>query len=117
MAALTPALAARMGGADLNPTITPTAVTGDTIPAGCCLLVKNGAGAPITVTWKAPSGTAGNGMSFADLALTPQVPATTGLVKFGPFPATPWADPSTGLVTLVCSSVTTITVKAVQDTD
>jgi hypothetical protein len=115
MTALTPKVSARMGGQDLNPT--QTAANGDTIPAGCSLLVKNASGAAITVTWVAPSGTGPAGTSLANLALTPQVPLTTGLVKFGPFPASPWADPATGLVTFNYSATASVTVQAVQDTD
>lgn len=115
MTALTPVLSARMGGGDLNPTVTPA--NGDTIPAGCCLLVKNASAGPITVTWVAPSGTGPSGTSLANLALTPAVPITTGLVKFGPFPFTPWADPATGLVTFNYSATASVTVKCVQDSD
>jgi hypothetical protein len=115
MTALTPALSARTGGADINPTTTPA--NGDTIPAGCSLLVKNASGSPVTVTWVAPSGTGPAGTSLANLALTPAVAATTGLQLFGPFPASPWADPATGLVTFNYSATASVTVKAVQTTD
>jgi hypothetical protein len=115
MTALTPALSARLGGADLNPTTTPA--NGDTIPAGCCLLVKNASASPITVTWVAPASTGPGGTSLANLALTPAVPITTGLVLFGPFPSYPWADPATGLVTFNYSATASVTVKAVQTTD
>jgi hypothetical protein len=117
MTDLTPVVAARLGGADLNPT--QAAANNDTIPAGpkTWLLVKNGSGSPVTLTWKAPTGTGPGGTSYADLALTPAVPATTGLVMFGPFPATPWADPATNLVKFTYSATASVTVKAVQTTD
>jgi hypothetical protein len=116
MTALSPSQVSRVGGADIS-TGMVAAANGDTIPAGCALHVKNGSGSPVTVTWVAPAGTGPSGTSLANLALTPVVAATTGDVIFGPFPAVPWGDPNTGLVTFNYSAVTTVTVKALQIQD
>lgn len=116
MTALAPSQVSRMGGADIS-TGMVAATNGDTIPAGCHLHVKNGSGAAITVSVTMPAGTGPVGTTIATQALTPTVAATTGDQIFGPFPAYPWADPNTGLVSFSYSAVTTVTVKALQIQD
>lgn len=116
MTALTPTQVGRMGGADTKAGAV-AATNGDTIPAGCHLHVINGSAGAITVTWVAPAGTGPSGTSLANLALTPTVAATTGDMIYGPFDATPWADPTTGLVTFNYSATATVTVKALQIQD
>jgi hypothetical protein len=116
MTALSPRQVARTGGQDIAGGMV-AAANGDTIPAGCSLHVKNASGAPITVTWVAPAGTGPSGTSLANLALTPTVGATTGDCEFGPFPATPWADPSTGLVTFNYSATASVTVNCLLHQD
>lgn len=116
MTALTPSQIARTGGADISAGMV-AATNGDTIPAGCHLHVKNAGGTPVTVTWVAPAGTGPSGTSLANLALTPTVAATTGDNIYGPFDATPWADPTTGLVTFNYSATASVTVRALQVAD
>jgi hypothetical protein len=116
MTALSPSQVSRVGGADIS-TGMVAAANGDTIPAGCALHVKNASGSAVTVTWVAPAGTGPSGTSIANLALTPTVGATTGDCIFGPFPATPWADPNTGLVSFNYSATASVTVKALQIQD
>lgn len=69
--------------------------------------VKNASGSPITVTVSDPGLTAsGNSPTLA----TVSVPATTG-ERLIPVPAAA-ADPSTGLATVICSAVTSVTIGA-----
>jgi hypothetical protein len=116
MTALSPSQVSRLGGADISTGMVASA-NGDTIPAGCCLHVKNSGGTVGTVTVVAPTGSGAYGMSYANLALTPTVAATTGDMIYGPFPAgSPFVDPATGLVTFNYSGGT-LTVKALQIQD
>ena len=118
MTALAPSQVSRMGGADIS-TGMVAATNGDTIPAGCCLHVKNGSAGAVTVTVVAPAAAVGGyGMPYGNLALTPVCAATTGDTIYGPFPAAhPAVDPSTGLVTFNYSATATVTVKALQVQD
>lgn len=98
-AGLAVSFAAASGGGD---TFTPDKDT--------YLHVKNASGAPITVTIVTPR-TDPIGNPVADNAIS--VPATTGDVRIGPFPAEIYADPTTGLATVTYSGVTSLTVAAV----
>lgn len=71
------------------------------------LQVKNGSGAPITVTVQTP-GTV-DGLAVADLTVT--VPATTGDKKIGPFPVGVY-NQAGDVVYVDFSAVTTVTVGA-----
>lgn len=73
------------------------------------LWVKNGSGAPITVTVVVP-GTF-YAQNLADIAVS--VPATTGERLIGPLDRK-LADPSTGVVNITYSGVTSLTVAAVK---
>lgn len=69
--------------------------------------INNGGGASITATFATP-GTVG-GLTIADGGGS----VTNAQSRlFGPFPAELYADPTTGLVTLTYSGVTTVTVGA-----
>lgn len=97
-AAITPSFAAATGGGD-------TFVPGRNV----CLRVKNGSGSPITVTVVTPrNDQVGN--AVADNTFS--VPATTGDVTAGPWPAEIYADPVTGVANITYSGVTTLTVAA-----
>jgi hypothetical protein len=73
------------------------------------LHVRNGSGAPITVTVLTP-GNDKYGQARPDIAVS--VPATTGERIIGPFPAD-LADPADGLVAITYSGVTSLTVTAI----
>lgn len=67
--------------------------------------VNNGGGAPITVTFATP-GTIG-GLAIADAGGS----VTNAQSRlFGPFPAELYQDPTTGLVIVTYSAVTTVTI-------
>jgi hypothetical protein len=110
MAALIVYQIARAGTATTP--VTPTASTGDTISNPddrTFVKVNNAAGSPITVTVSDPGTTpSGNSPTLS----TVSVPATTG-ERYIPVPAAA-ADPSTGLATIICSSVTSVTIVAVR---
>jgi hypothetical protein len=101
--------------AGLGPTYAAATGGGDAmaVGSGMFLHIKNGGGAPITVTLVVPAA-----RTFEpNVAITsPQisVPATTGDRMIGPVDAVTFADPVTGLCTLTYSAVTTVTVAAVQ---
>lgn len=67
----------------------------------------NGGGAPITITFATPG-------SIAGLATADETRSVTNAQTwdFGPFPAEIYADPTTGLVIVTYSAVTTVTVGA-----
>jgi hypothetical protein len=90
--------------------VTPTVTVGDTIAAPddrTYVQVKNASGSPITVSVSDP-GTTPSG-NLATIA-TVSVPATTG-DKLIPVPASA-ADPATGLATVICSAITSVTIGA-----
>jgi hypothetical protein len=100
-AGLTPSFAAATGGGDA---FTPDNNT--------FLRVKNASGSPITVTVVTPR-TNRFGNAIADNTFS--VPATTGDVLAGPFPAEEYADPAnSGLTTITYSGVTSLTIAAIQ---
>jgi len=67
--------------------------------------VNNGGGSPITVTFATPGTVAGLGIADGGGSVTN---AQSRL--FGPFPAPIYADPTTGLVIVTYSGVTTVTI-------
>jgi len=112
-AVLTVVEISRAGKAVTYPMVTPTATNGNKFlnDGKTFLRVKNGSGAPITVTIETP-GTV-DGQALADLVIT--VAATgdgTGLDDqvIGPFTAI--YNQTDGYVWAVCSAVTTVTVGA-----
>lgn len=72
-------------------------------------MVKNGSGSPINVTVVVPGNTK-YGLANPDPSIAVAAGATT---LIGPLPVD-LGDPTTGLVTVICSSVTTVTIGAVQ---
>jgi hypothetical protein len=100
---------ARVGVA---PTYAACTGGGDAAPVGDrnWIQVKNGSGAPITVTVATnPSG----GAPFAGTALATEsfsVPATTGDIVYGPLTPQLFADPTTGMATITYSGVTSLTI-------
>ena len=92
----------RVVGTDLT-SANPTATTGDTVPVGSKVLVSNGSGSSITVTVVVP-GNDTYGSARPDFTKTV---AAGALTQLGPFP-NDLADPATGLVTVICSSVSSV---------
>ena len=109
MAVLTPQDILRTG---LTPSFAAaTASTGDTLvnDERCFVRVKNASGSPITVAAQPTRVVDG-------LAATPRtvsVPATTGDVSIGPFPAADYND-TNNVVTVICSSVTSVTIAVIR---
>lgn len=101
-AGLTPSFASATGGGD---TFTPDSDT--------YLRIKNASGAPITVTVVTPR-TDAVGNAVADNTIT--VPATTGDVIAGPWPAEIYADPATAVASITYSGVTSLTIAAIKPT-
>jgi hypothetical protein len=106
MAALTPQTTAVVGTTltSYNPTVT----TGDTVPIGAKVIVHNASGAGITVTVVTP-GNDQYGNSRPDIAT---VVAAGAKAQFGPMPLD-LADPTTNVVTLICSAVASVTLHVV----
>ena len=108
MAALTVQTASR-DGIDVSG-VTPTASTGDTFAntGSEFLLVRNGSGAPITVTFDITATL--DAQTVTDRAVT----VGAGVKKLiGPFP-TGWYNDGNASVKATCSAVTTVTVAAVK---
>jgi hypothetical protein len=100
----------QIGIAGTSVTLTAAAGGGDAVSADdrTFLIVTNGGGSPITVTIVIP-GTY-YGVAIAD----PTVSVTNATTKYiGPLPSQ-IADPTTGLVSVTYSGVTTVTVAAVR---
>ena len=108
MAALATQSVAAPGGN--GPTYAAAAGGGDTATPGMTtyLEVKNGAGAPITVT--IPRYPALDPEGVAETPLVVTVPATTGYKLIGPLYPGRYQNPSTGNVDIAYSAVTTVTV-------
>ncbi|MGW6739724.1 hypothetical protein ACWGDX_03075 [Streptomyces sp. NPDC055025] len=108
MAVLTPQAVTLAG---INPTYAAAASGGDKVAPGerTFIHVKNGAGAPITVTLTATATV--RGQSVANLTVS--VPAS-GERMIGPLPGDLLASPSDGLVAIGYSSATTVTVAALR---
>ena len=94
--------------AGLASTLSPaTASTGDTFkPSADFIVVNNGGGAPITATVTVP-GNLVTGDAYPDKAYTIGAGAKTYIPVLREY-----RNPSTGLCTVVCSSVTSVTVGA-----
>ena len=108
MALLTPQ---QISIAGIAPTYAAAAGGGDTIAPDdrTFLHVKNGSGASITVTVVTP-GTVG-GLAIADLSVAVAAGADR---MVGPLTAALFADPTTGLVPVTYSGVTSLTVAALR---
>lgn len=93
-------------------TLAAAAGGGDTVAPNdrLFLWVKNASGSPITVTVVVP-GTY-FGQALPDVAVS--VPATTGERMIGPLDSR-LADPSTGVISITYSAVTSVTVAAVKN--
>lgn len=89
-----------------------TVTTGDKFLPGdrTFIEVVNGSGSDITCTITTPNTSIG-GAAIADIAVT----VTAGERRhIGPFPREHFAAASDGLATVVCSSVTTVTIAAIK---
>lgn len=110
MAALTVQQPTRTGA--VITTATPTVTTGDTFAndGKVWLRVANGSGSSINVTVTAYAA------ALPGLVASNNVVAVAaGAAKdIGPFPPSGFTDPSTGLATVVCSAVTTVTIAALR---
>lgn len=105
MANLTPQTVTVLG--TLLTAVAPTATVGDTVPVGSRVTVRNGAGSPINVTLVTPGNDA-YGTARPDVV----VAVANGTAKaFGPMPADLGDPANSNLVTLICSSITTITLE------
>jgi hypothetical protein len=71
--------------------------------------VNNGGGSPITVTFATPGSIGGNAIADGGGSVT-----NAQSRMFGPFPASLYADPVTGLVTTTYSAVTSVTIGVFQ---
>lgn len=109
MALLTRQSASGLDGATIT-SVTPTVTTGDTLVGGQSvhLLVNNGSGAPINVTLTTPETVEGS-LAVADRVIA----VAAGALREIPVPSR-YNDRTTGLATVVCSAVTTVTIAAVQ---
>lgn len=98
MAALTTQVVPHAG---VTPTLTSSlgGTSGNTAPcgSGLGLMLVNGAASTVVITLHVPAATTVDGLSISNRTFT--LPATSGSVSFIPLPASPFADPVTGLVT------------------
>jgi len=81
--------------------------------ANMFLQVKNGSGAPITVTLNVPAARVYE-PNVAITSPTVSIPATTGDKMIGPIDAATFADPTTGLCSITYSGVSSLTVAAIK---
>lgn len=96
----------------LVPTYAAVAASDTFVPdADTFIFVKNTNAATRTVTITTP-GTLAGGLAVADAVGT--VGATTGELMMGPFPGNYYADPTTGLATVVCSATTNVTIACIR---
>lgn len=97
--------------AGINTTLAAAAAAGDKFlpDSHTYLHVKNTNAATRTVTIVTPR-TVAPDITMGDVAVV--VPATTGDVKIGPFPADLFADPADGLASITYSSEVGVTVGA-----
>jgi hypothetical protein len=100
--------------AGLAPTYAAAAGGGDTFAVGqgqaVFLHVKNASGSPITVTVDDPNSQPPESAATFNPDLSVSVPATTGDRMIGPINAERFVNPSTGLVSVTYSGVTSLTV-------
>jgi hypothetical protein len=73
--------------------------------------IKNSSGSPITATVTTP-GVGPGGVAVPDIPVA-SIPATTGTAFVGPLNSA-LADPTTGLVTVICSAVGSVTIAAMR---
>src|SRR6266704_3114904 len=99
MAALTLQTAPHTGLNPVAQTAGLAGVSGHTAPcgAGLGLMLINGAASTVLVTLHVPAATTVDGLAISNRTVT--LPATVGAVTIIPLPATPLADPVTGLCT------------------
>jgi len=109
MALLTRQSASGLDGATVT-FAAATVTTGDTLVGGQCvhLLVNNASGGSINVTLTTPETVEGT-LAVADRT----VAVAAGTIREIPVPSR-YNDATTGLTTVVCSSVTSVTIAAVQ---
>jgi hypothetical protein len=84
------------------------ATTANTTPCGggLGLLIKNGSGGALTVTFTVPASITVDGMAVAAASATFTV--ASGADEIFPLPAVRYKDPSTGLATFALSSVSSV---------
>ena len=97
----------------LQPTYVAAAGGGDTVipDEDVFIHIRNGGGGAITATVVTP-GVGPGGVAVPDIPVA-SIPATTGAAFVGPLNAA-LADPTTGLVSITYSGVTTVTVAAIR---
>lgn len=107
MATLTPNVVNAQAGFRDDNALVAAAGGGDAFAPGADTFVRinNAGGAPITPTFVTPGSVRGNAIADGGGAVT------NGQSRmFGPFPADTYADPTTGLVTVTYSGVTSVTI-------
>lgn len=99
MAALTLQTAPHAGLNPVTQTSSLGGTSGNTAPcgAGLGLMLINGAASTVLITLHVPAATTVDGLAISNRTVT--LPATSGAITIIPLPATPLADPTTGLVT------------------
>jgi thiamine monophosphate kinase len=117
MAALTAVTASRAAGGDLRAgAMSAAGVSGDTFSPGddVWLRVKNGNAGACTVTVTPSTAGGPRGTTISAYALAPAVELTSGDRLYGPFPASPFADVSDGLVHVSYSVTSSVTVEVLK---
>lgn len=112
MALLTTQIISRAG---ITPTYGAVAASDTFVPDSTTFLhIKNAGGSNDNVSVAIGSGAASPipNVTLGPVAVT--VPLTTGDKMIGPFPATHFADPTTGLATVTHSFTTSVTVAVVK---
>lgn len=91
----------------------PLTATGNTTPCGpgLALLVKNGSGGVLTVTFTVPASVTVDGMAVAAASATFSL--AIGADGVYPLPPVRYRDPATGLATFGVSSVTSVSVACI----
>ena len=96
-----------------GPTFAAATGGGDAMACGPGMHIeaRNASGAPITVTMVVPTSRVYES-GVAITSPTFSVPATNGVVRWGPVDAGTFQDPTTGLCSITYSGVTSLTVGA-----
>lgn len=91
---------------------TGLALTGNTVPCGqgLALLVKNGSGGILTVTFTIPPVITVDGLPLVSTYAPTLAIGADGIY---PLPAARYADPATGLATFAVSSITSVSVACI----